>query len=157
MGYFKRKLIGGVLETKVDLWGIRNQIQGVGYYGPISEQGVSSSERLGIEYLKRGFEIRYIVLSQFKRGISDFVSKRKNNLPNLETLKLDGRMNQKRYPRVQEGMFSEQKKRTHKEYNKKELRLPQPLLRIPPTTIFTLCLDIMVSLTERLMVRFIPE
>ena len=33
----------------------------------------------------------------------------------------------------------------------------QPLLRIPPTTIFTLCLDIMVSLTERLMVRFIPE
>ena len=35
-------------------------------------KGVSSSERLGIEYLKREFEIRYIVLSQFKRGISDF-------------------------------------------------------------------------------------
>ena len=35
-----------------------------------------------------------------------FVSKRKNTLPNLETLKLDCRMNQKRYPRAQEGMFS---------------------------------------------------
>lgn len=31
VGYQKRSLIGGVLETKVDLWGIRNQIQGVGY------------------------------------------------------------------------------------------------------------------------------
>ena len=72
VGYFKRKLIGGVLETKVDLWGIRNQIQGVGYYDLIQWQGVSSSERLGIEYLKREFEIQHIILSQFKRGISDF-------------------------------------------------------------------------------------
>ena len=77
VGYFKRKLIGGVLETKVDLWGIRNQTKGVGtengnsqqgYYDPIQGQGVSSSERLGIEYLKREFEMWHIVLSQFKVG-----------------------------------------------------------------------------------------
>ena len=30
-GYEKRDPTGGVLETKVDLWGIRNQIQYVGY------------------------------------------------------------------------------------------------------------------------------
>ena len=81
MGYQKRSLIVGALETKVDLWvsetgfkvwGTENQSSKQGYYDPIKEQGVSSSERLGIEYLKRGFEIRYIVLSQFKRGISDF-------------------------------------------------------------------------------------
>ena len=65
----------------------------------------------GKGYLKRGFEMRYIILSQFKRGISDFVSKRKNTLPNLEALKSDGRMSQKRYPRVQEGMFPSQIKK----------------------------------------------
>ena len=72
VGYFKRKLIGGVLETRFKVWGTENQNSKQGYYDPIQEQGVSSSERLGIEYLKQGFEIDYIVLSQFKRGISDF-------------------------------------------------------------------------------------
>jgi len=40
VGYFKRSLIGGVLETKVDLWGIRNQIQGVGCWEPKLKVGV---------------------------------------------------------------------------------------------------------------------
>ena len=72
VGYEKRKSLSGVLKTKSDRWGTWNQNSKQGYYGPIQEQGVSSSERLGIEYLKRGFEMYYIVLSQFKRGISDF-------------------------------------------------------------------------------------
>ena len=81
VGYFKRKLIGGVLETKVEhrvsetgfnRWGTENENSKQGYNDPIKERGVSSSERLGIEYLKRGFEMCYIVLSQFKRGISGF-------------------------------------------------------------------------------------
>ena len=72
MGYFKRKLIGGVPETKVDLWGTENENSKYGHNDPIQGQGVSSSERLGIEHMKREFEIDYIVLSQFKRGISDF-------------------------------------------------------------------------------------
>ena len=92
VGYFKRKLIGGVLRTKTQSRGTTIQSNGKGQ-------------------LKRGFEIRYIILSQFKRGVSDFVSKRKNTLPNLETLKSDGRMSQKRYPRVQEGMFPSQIKK----------------------------------------------
>ena len=58
-------------------------------------------------------------------------------------------MNQKRYPRVQEGMFSSR--------IKKRGALPQPLLTIPPTTIFTLRFDIMVSLAKRLMVLRIPK
>ena len=72
VGYRKRKLIGGVSETIFKVWGAENENSKQGYYDPNQEQGVSSSERLGIEYLKRGFEIHYIILSQFKRGISDF-------------------------------------------------------------------------------------
>ena len=72
VGYFKRKLIGGVSETIFKVWGAENENSKQGYYAPNQERGVSSSERLGIEYLKRGFEIRYIVLSQFKVGTSDF-------------------------------------------------------------------------------------
>ena len=58
VGYFKRSLIGGVSEIKVDLWvsetgfkvwGTENQNSKQGYKGLIQEQGVSSSERLGIE------------------------------------------------------------------------------------------------------------
>ena len=72
MGYWKQKLTYGVSETTFKVWGTENQNSKQGYYAPIQERGVSSSERLGIEYLKRGFEMDYIVLSQFKRGISDF-------------------------------------------------------------------------------------
>ena len=72
MGYWKQKLTYGVSETRFKVWGTENQNSKHGYYNPIQEQGVSSSERLGIEYLKREFEIHHIVLSQFKRGISDF-------------------------------------------------------------------------------------
>ena len=72
MGYWKRKLTYGVSETRFKVWDTENQNPEQGYYDPIKEQRVSSSERLGIEYLKREFEIRYIILSQFKRGISDF-------------------------------------------------------------------------------------
>ena len=72
MGYVKQKLTYGVSETRFKVWGTENQNSTQGYYDPIQGQGVSSSERLGIEYLKRGFEMRYIILSQFKRGISDF-------------------------------------------------------------------------------------
>ena len=72
VGYWKRKLIGGVLETGFNRWGTENQNAKQGYKGLTQEHGVSSSERLGIEYLKRGFEIDHIILSQFKRGISDF-------------------------------------------------------------------------------------
>ena len=68
----KRKLTYGVSETIFKVWGAENENSKHGYYAPIQGQGVSSSERLGIEYLKRGFEIHYIILSQFKRGISDF-------------------------------------------------------------------------------------
>ena len=72
MGYVKQKLTCGVSETIFSMWDTENQNSKQGYKGLIQEQGVSSSERLGIEYLKRWFEIRDIVLSQFKRGISDF-------------------------------------------------------------------------------------
>ena len=72
MGYWKQKLTYGVSETRFKVWGTENQNSNQGYYDPIQGQGVSSSERLGIEYLKREFEIRDIVLSQFKRGIRDF-------------------------------------------------------------------------------------
>ena len=72
MGYFKRKLTYGVSETIFKVWGAENENSKQGYKGLIQERGVSSSERLGIEHLKRGFEIHYIVLSQFKRGINDF-------------------------------------------------------------------------------------
>ena len=72
MGYVKQKLTYGVSETRFKVWGTENENSKQGYYDPNQEQGVSSSERLGIEYLKRGFEIHYIILSQFKRGISDF-------------------------------------------------------------------------------------
>ena len=63
VGYWKRGLTYGVSETRFRVWGTENQNSKQGYYDPIKEQGVSSSERLGIEYLKRGFEIDYIVLS----------------------------------------------------------------------------------------------
>ena len=72
VGYRKQKLTYGVSETRFNMWGTENQSSKQGYYDPIKEQGVSSSERLGIEYLKREIEIRYIILSQFKRGIIDF-------------------------------------------------------------------------------------
>ena len=72
MGYWKQKLTYGVSETIFKVWGAENENSKQGYYDPNQERGVSSSERLGIEYLKREFEMRYIVLSQFKRGISDF-------------------------------------------------------------------------------------
>ena len=72
MGYWKQKLTYGVSETGFNRWGTENQNAKQGYKGLIQERGVSSSERLGIEYLKREFEIDYIVLSQFKRGTSDF-------------------------------------------------------------------------------------
>ena len=72
MGYWKQKLTYGVSETGFNRWGTENQNAKQGYKGLIQERGVSSSERLGIEYLKREFEIRYIVLSQFKVGTSDF-------------------------------------------------------------------------------------
>ena len=72
VGYRKRKLIGGVSETIFKVWGAENENSKQGHYDPTQKQWVSSSEWLGIEYPKRGFEIHYIVLSQFKRGISDF-------------------------------------------------------------------------------------
>ena len=68
VGYWKQKLIGGVSETIFKVWGTENENSKRGYYDPNQEQGVSSSERLCIEYLKRGFEMYYIVLSQFKAG-----------------------------------------------------------------------------------------
>ena len=61
----------GVSETTFKVWGTENQNSKQGYYDPNQEQGVSSSERLGIAYMKLEFEIHYIVLSKFKRGISD--------------------------------------------------------------------------------------
>ena len=63
VGYRKQKLTYGVSETRFRVWGTENGNSKQGYYDPNQEQGVSSSERLGIEYLKRGFEIRHIVLS----------------------------------------------------------------------------------------------
>ena len=63
VGYWKQKLTYGVSETGFNRWGTENQNAKQGYKGLIQERGVSSSERLGIEYLKRGFEIDYIVLS----------------------------------------------------------------------------------------------
>ena len=72
VGYWKQKLTYGVSETRFKVWGTENENSKQGHYAPIQGQGVSSSERLGIEYLKRVFEIRHIVLSQFKRGTSDF-------------------------------------------------------------------------------------
>ena len=72
VGYRKQKLTYGVSGTRFNMWGTENQNSEQGYNDPIQWQGVSSSERLGIEYLKRGFEMYYIVLSQFNRGISDF-------------------------------------------------------------------------------------
>ena len=68
----KRKLTYGVSETRFKVCGAENENSKQGYYDLIQWQGVSSSERLGIEYLKREFEIQHIILSQFKRGISDF-------------------------------------------------------------------------------------
>ena len=68
MGYWKQKLIGGVSETRLKVWGTENQNSKQGYKGLIQGRGVSSSERLGIEYLKREFEMWHIVLSQFKVG-----------------------------------------------------------------------------------------
>lgn len=53
-------------------------------------------------------------------------------------------MNQKRYSRVQDGVFTER-------------ILPQPLLRIPPTTILALCLDVVVPLAQRLMIARVPK
>ena len=72
VGYQKQKLTYGVSETRFKVWGTENENSKQGYYDPIQEQGVSSSERLGIEYMKLEFEIRHIVLSKFKRCISDF-------------------------------------------------------------------------------------
>ena len=72
VGYRKQKLTYGVSETRFNMWGTENQSSKQGYYDPIKEQGVSSSERLGIEYLKREFEMCYIVLRRFKMGISYF-------------------------------------------------------------------------------------
>ena len=68
MGYGKQKLTYGVSETGFNRWGTENQNAKQGYKGLIQERGVSSSERLGIEYLKREFEMWHIVLSQFKVG-----------------------------------------------------------------------------------------
>ena len=63
VGYRKQKLTYGVSGTRFNMWGTENQNSKQGYKGLIQERGVSSSERLGIEYLKREFEIDYIVLS----------------------------------------------------------------------------------------------
>ena len=72
MGHWEQKLTYGVRETRFKVWGTENENSKQGHNDPIKEHGVSSSERLGIEYLKREFEIHYIVLSQFKVGTSDF-------------------------------------------------------------------------------------
>ena len=72
VGYVKQKLTYGVSETRFKVWGTENENSKQKHNDPIKEHGVSSSERLGIEYLKREFEIHYIVLSQFKVGTSDF-------------------------------------------------------------------------------------
>ena len=39
VGYWKRKLIGGVSETRFKVWGTENQNQEHGYNDPIQGQG----------------------------------------------------------------------------------------------------------------------